>query len=124
MAHARRRGRGDQHSRELQRSSLSRPPATKGIQVEISRRQVLRGLGVSALAATVARAGLLPAASADAKSAPNSPLGPAQSLDNRPFPAYDYSRANKLPSEMTGYWVKSFDVSGSVRTAKVYISPE
>jgi poly(3-hydroxybutyrate) depolymerase len=92
--------------------------------VEISRRQVLRGLGVSALAATVARAGLLPAASADAEVAPNSPLGPAQSLDNRPYPAYDYSRANKLPSEMTGYWVKSFDVAGSVRTAKVYISPE
>ncbi|WP_433363475.1 hypothetical protein ACQPZX_32200 [Actinoplanes sp. CA-142083] len=42
------------------------------------------------------------------------------SLDGRPFPAYDYSRANKLPREMTGYWTKSF----GARTAKVYISPE
>ncbi|BBH70241.1 hypothetical protein ACTI_69260 [Actinoplanes sp. OR16] len=42
-----------------------------------------------------------------------------RSLDGRPFPAYDYSRANKLPREMTGYWTKSF----GTRTAKVYISP-
>ena len=48
----------------------------------------------------------------------------ATSLDGRPFPAYDYSRANKLPAEMTGYWEKSFDVNGEIRTAKVYISPE
>lgn len=45
-------------------------------------------------------------------------------LDNRPFPAYDYSRANKLPREMTGYWTKSFDVAGTTRTAKVYLSPQ
>src|SRR5207249_3979365 len=42
----------------------------------------------------------------------------------RPFPAYDYSRANKLPREMTGYWTKSFDIAGTTRTAKVYISAE
>ncbi|GIM89871.1 hypothetical protein Ato02nite_016640 [Paractinoplanes toevensis] len=51
------------------------------------------------------------------------PLGEAQPLDGRPFPAYDYTRANKLPREMTGYWTKSFDVGGTTRTAKVYISP-
>ena len=51
-------------------------------------------------------------------------LGEAASLDDRPFPAYDYTRANKLPREMTGYWEKSFDLGGATRTAKVYISPE
>ena len=49
----------------------------------------------------------------------------AISLDGRPYPAYDYSRANKLPMEMTGYWEKSFTmVDGKTRTAKIYISPE
>jgi poly(3-hydroxybutyrate) depolymerase len=48
----------------------------------------------------------------------------ARSLDDRPYPAYDYSRANKLPAEMTGYWEKSFDVDGVARTAKVYIPAE
>ncbi|SNY70380.1 alpha/beta hydrolase family esterase [Paractinoplanes atraurantiacus] len=47
--------------------------------------------------------------------------GAARSLDGRPFPGYDYSRANKLPREMAGWWTKSFD---NGRTAKVYISPE
>jgi poly(3-hydroxybutyrate) depolymerase len=56
--------------------------------------------------------------------APPSPLGEATSLDGRPFPAYDYSRANRLPREMTGYWTKSFDIAGTTRTAKVYISAE
>jgi hypothetical protein len=51
-------------------------------------------------------------------------LGDARSLDGRPLPGYDYSRANKLPREMTGYWEKSFDIGGATRTAKVYISPE
>jgi poly(3-hydroxybutyrate) depolymerase len=51
-------------------------------------------------------------------------LGEPQPLDGRPFPGYDYSRANKLPREMTGYWTKSFDVGGRARTAKVYLSPE
>ncbi|NUT33377.1 MAG: hypothetical protein HOV79_09905, partial [Hamadaea sp.] len=40
------------------------------------------------------------------------------------LPAYDYTRANKLPREMTGYWTKSFDIGGVTRTAKVYISPQ
>lgn len=48
----------------------------------------------------------------------------ARSLDDREFPEYDYTRANKLPAEMTGYWEKSFDVDGITRTAKVYISAE
>ncbi|WP_203790910.1 hypothetical protein [Paractinoplanes rishiriensis] len=51
-------------------------------------------------------------------------VGEPQPLDGRPFPAYDYTRANKLPREMTGYWTKSFDIAGRTRTAKVYISPE
>lgn len=51
-------------------------------------------------------------------------LGDAVSLDDRPFPDYDYTRANKLPREMTGYWEKSFDIGGVTRTAKIYISPE
>lgn len=42
------------------------------------------------------------------------------SLDSAAYPDYDYSRANKLP--MTGYFEKSFDVNGEMRTAKVYIS--
>ena len=45
-------------------------------------------------------------------------------LDGRPYPAYDYSRANRLPAEMTGYWEKSFLLDGVPRTAKVYISAE
>jgi len=45
-------------------------------------------------------------------------------LDGRAYPAYDYSRANRLPAEMTGYWEKSFLIDGVPRTAKVYISAE
>jgi poly(3-hydroxybutyrate) depolymerase len=51
-------------------------------------------------------------------------LGEPQPLDGRPLPAYDYTRANRLPREMTGYWTKSFALGGRSRTAKVYISPE
>jgi hypothetical protein len=50
----------------------------------------------------------------------DNPLKPA-SLDNAPVPPYDYSRANKLP--LTGYFEKSFNMNGTTRTAKVYISP-
>lgn len=49
------------------------------------------------------------------------PLKP-KTLDNAPFPDYDYSRANKLP--MTGYFEKTIDVGGSARIAKFYISPD
>ncbi|HOA15150.1 MAG TPA: alpha/beta hydrolase-fold protein [Bacillota bacterium] len=42
-------------------------------------------------------------------------------LDDAPFPDYNYTRANKLP--LTGYFEKSFDVNGVKRTAKIYISP-
>ncbi|MCX8013685.1 MAG: hypothetical protein N3A02_05290 [Rectinema sp.] len=45
-----------------------------------------------------------------------------RSLDNAPVPPYDYSRANRLP--MTGYFMKSFDVSGVRRTARIYLAPE
>jgi hypothetical protein len=88
----------------------------------LDRRTVLRGWAAAALGAAVARVAVdpLPASAA----APRSPLGEAISLDGRPFPAYDYSRANRLPREMTGYWEKSFDVAGQRRTAKVYISAE
>ncbi len=47
-----------------------------------------------------------------------------QTLDDRDAPEYDYTRANKIPAEMTGYWEKSFEVNGTTRTAKVYISAE
>ncbi len=42
------------------------------------------------------------------------------SLDEISTPAYDFQRANKLP--MTGYFEKSFDIKGTSRTAKFYIS--
>lgn len=46
------------------------------------------------------------------------------SLDDKPSPNFDYSRANRLPMEMVGYWEKSFDINGKKRTVKIYISPE
>ncbi|MEV6636688.1 hypothetical protein AB0M54_38710 [Actinoplanes sp. NPDC051470] len=76
----------------------------------IDRRSLLQG--TAALATTAA---LLPQTAASAS--------PPRSLDDRPFPAYDYARANKLPREMTGYWTRTFDIGGTTRTAKVYISP-
>ena len=86
----------------------------------IDRRQLLRGAAASAAVAVVAKEALtMPAAYGAHKK-----LGEAASLDDRPFPAYDYTRANKLPREMTGYWEKSFDLGGATRTAKVYISPD
>src|SRR5215207_2000757 len=88
----------------------------------IDRRQLLRGAAASAAAALVAKEALiLPAAHARGA---NDKLGEAVSLDGRPFPDYDYTRANKLPREMTGYWEKSFDIGGVTRTTKVHISPE
>src|SRR5689334_19634635 len=84
----------------------------------IDRRQLLRG--TAALAVTAAIAAEPSTAAAHAAGG----LGPAQPLDGRPFPAYDYSRANRLPREMTGYWSKSFEIAGSARTAKIYISAE
>ena len=66
----------------------------------------------------------MPAADARGAGWTSTGLGEPGPLDGRPFPAYDYTRANKLPREMTGYWTKSFDVGGMTRTAKVYISPE
>ncbi|MFI5889841.1 hypothetical protein ACIA5D_06935 [Actinoplanes sp. NPDC051513] len=87
----------------------------------IDRRRLLMGTAGLAVGAA------LPATPARAEERAEEPATPARAevpepgnLDGRPFPAYDYSRANKLPREMTGYWTKSF----GARTAKVYISPE
>ncbi|MEU4160446.1 hypothetical protein [Actinoplanes sp. NPDC026670] len=83
----------------------------------IDRRRLLRGSAALAVSATLTNQALT---ATPAGAGHPAPLGPPQSLDGRPFPAYDYSRASKLPREMTGYWTKSF----GNRTAKVYISAE
>jgi hypothetical protein len=44
----------------------------------------------------------------------------AASLDDAPIPAYNFQRANRLP--LTGYFEKSFEVNGTVRTAGFYIA--
>jgi poly(3-hydroxybutyrate) depolymerase len=85
----------------------------------IDRRQLLRGTAALAAAAVTSEVLAAPPAAAHG----GAPLGEPRPLDGRPFPAYDYTRANKLPAEMTGYWTKSFDVGGRTRTAKVYLSP-
>lgn len=91
----------------------------------ISRRQLLQGTaGLAVTAALVADPLAMPPASAHGSQLPPANLRDPQPLDDRPFPAYDYARANKLPREMAGYWTKSFDVAGVTRTAKVYISPD
>jgi hypothetical protein len=89
----------------------------------LHRRAVLRGAAATALGAVAGQAAIEgPASAAPAPS--SSGLGTAKPLDGRPAPGYDYSRANRLPREMTGYWEKTFDVGGVTRTAKAYISPE
>lgn len=90
------------------------------------RRTVIRGAVVAALGATVARAATEASAVplTDRPGGPARPLGEPRSLDGRPFPDYDYSRANRLPREMTGYWSTTIATTGGARTAKVYISPE
>ncbi|WP_028661200.1 alpha/beta hydrolase family esterase [Nocardioides insulae] len=101
----------------------------------LDRRAVVRGAALSALGAVVARAALDPSSAAAAAPArwstpppggarPGGPLGAPQSLDGRALPAFDRSRANRLPREMTGFWTRSFELAGGSRTAKVYISPE
>jgi poly(3-hydroxybutyrate) depolymerase len=91
----------------------------------IDRRRLLRGTAAIAATATLATQAVTtaPAAAHGPGKRPGG-LGEPQPLDGRPFPAYDYTRANRLPREMTGYWTKSFDIGGQTRTAKVYISPE
>ena len=86
------------------------------VMTSIDRRHLLQGTAAFAAAAT------LTSLSSPAYAAPG--LGEAKPLDGRPFPAYDYTRANRLPREMTGFWTKSFDVGGVIRTAKVYLSAE
>jgi hypothetical protein len=92
----------------------------------IDRRQLLRGAAATAAIAIAAQAVTLPAAEAHkgGSGGRGKKLGEAQSLDDRPPPEFDFTRANKLPREMTGYWEKSFDLDGVRRTAKMYISPE
>jgi len=91
----------------------------------INRRQLLQGTTAAAVTTALGTPALTtPAAQAHGKGPRAGELGVPTPLDGRPFPAYDYTRANKLPKEMTGYWTKSFDVGGVTRTAKVYISPE
>ncbi len=43
-------------------------------------------------------------------------------LDDAPVPKYDFQRANRLP--LTGYLSKSFEVDGTPRSARFYISSE
>lgn len=91
----------------------------------IDRRRLLRGTAALAATTTLGTQLASPAAANGHGSGPGPrDLGDPQPLDGRPFPAYDYTRANKLPREMSGYWTKSFDVGGKPRTAKVYISPQ
>jgi poly(3-hydroxybutyrate) depolymerase len=91
----------------------------------IDRRQLLQGTAALAVTATlVPETFAMPPAAAHVADGRQGGLGEPRPLDGRPLPAYDYSRANKLPREMAGYWTKSFDVGGQTRTAKVYISPE
>ena len=101
----------------------------------LHRRAVLRGAAATAFGAVVGQAAIESPAAASPAAGPDrpgkaeplgkaGPLGKAEPLDGRPAPDYDYSRANKLPREMTGYWEKTFDVDGATRSAKVYISPE
>jgi len=88
----------------------------------INRRRLLQGGAALAVTAALAKDVLtIPAAHAGGR---RGSVGDPQSLDGRPFPGYDYTRANKLPRERAGYWTKSFDVGGETRTAKVYISSE
>lgn len=92
----------------------------------IDRRQLLRAtaaLTITASAVALEALTISAAQAAEAWPKPSS-IGDPQPLDGRPFPTYDYTRANKLPREMTGYWTKSFDIGGATRTVKVYISPE
>lgn len=89
----------------------------------MDRRRLIWGTAALALGATLAPAAAA-AAEPGVRTSGSPGLGEPQTLDGRPFPAYDYTRANKLPREMTGYWTKTFDVGGVVRTAKVYIAGE
>ncbi|MET0418553.1 MAG: hypothetical protein ABW022_21275, partial [Actinoplanes sp.] len=89
----------------------------------VDRRQLLQGAAALAVTAALTTETVF-APAAQAHGTGPGTLGEPEPLDGRPFPAYDYTRANKLPREMTGYWTKSFDVGGRGRTAKVYISPE
>ena len=91
---------------------------------KIDRRRLLVTTAGVAMTAAFGSSLVRPDAAAAAQASHAAGLGPPQSLDDRPYPGYDYSRANKLPAEMTGYWTKSFDVDGVIRTAKVYIPRE
>ncbi|MFC5729380.1 MULTISPECIES: hypothetical protein [Nocardioides] len=94
----------------------------------LGRRAVLRGAAITSVGAAAAGA-LAPSSSAahvaDVRDrGTGRPLESPRPLDGRPAPDYDYSRPNRLPQEMTGYWSKTFDVGGTSRSAKVYIPAE
>lgn len=92
---------------------------------QLNRRHVLQGTAATALVAVAGRT-VFGSTDAMAATVTNSSinLGDLGSLDGRPAPTHDYSRANKLPREMTGFWEKSFDVAGVQRTAKVLLPAE
>lgn len=92
---------------------------------QLNRRHVLQGTAATALVAVAGRT-VFGSTDAMAATVTNSSinLGDLGSLDGRPAPTHDYSRANKLPREMTGFWEKSFDVAGVRRTAKVLLPAE
>lgn len=87
--------------------------------LELNRRHVLAG--AAGTLGTVG-AGLLPALAPPGAAAPRLPA--PVPLDGRPLPAFDFSRASKLPREMTGYWSKAFSTSAGARRATVYLPRE
>jgi hypothetical protein len=95
----------------------------------LQRRTFVTGGAAVAVGAFIAQSAG-PAIAASARrtgpraATPAGKLPAASPLDGRPAPAYDLSRANRLPLEMVGYWEKTFEVDGTSRTAKVYISQE
>src|SRR3954452_12943306 len=91
----------------------------------IDRRRLLQATAALAVTAALTdQAAPVSAAGVHGGGHASGELGDLRALDGRPLPAYDYTRASKLPREMTGYWTKSFEVAGTARTMKIYISPE
>lgn len=109
-------------------SSPSSPavPAIRPEQGGLARRTLLRSTAVGTLGAAVLGGAAAAAAGSPRGGGPKGgrPLPAPASLDGRPAPAFDYSRPNRLPREMAGYWSKTFAVDGAERSAKVYIPSE
>lgn len=109
--------------------STPRQADPRPVRSPLARRTVLRGAAMGSVgAAAFVGAGTSTAYAADrtADEAPalSRPLAQPRSLDDRPAPDYDYSRPNRLPQEMTGFWTKTIDVDGVARSLKVYIPSE